>query len=81
LISLRFLPREEWEAELRFYGCRPLAGKGALNTAEFWQTPWHTYPFTVPVEDDGRMLDDDLRELVLRITASAPPDTTFPYDP
>jgi len=80
LISPRFLPREEWEAELRFYGCRPLAGQGPLNTAEFWRMPWQSYPFTVPVEADGRMLDADLHERVLMITSCAPPDVTFPYD-
>lgn len=80
MISLRFLPREEWEAELRFYGCKPLVGQGPLNTAEFWQMPWQSYPFNVPVEEDGRMLQVDLQELVLRIIGSAPPDTTFPYD-
>lgn len=81
MIALRFLPREEWEAELRFYGCKPLEGQVALNTAEFWRTPWQSYPFTVPVEDDGRMLEADLMELVLTITAGAPPGTTFPYEP
>lgn len=79
MISHRFLSREEWEAELRFYGCKPLQGLGRLNTAEWWRMPWQSYPFTVPVEDDGRMLQSDLDGLVILIATTAPDGTTFPY--
>src|SRR3954471_3334874 len=53
LIAARMLPRAEWEAELRYYGCDPLEGKGSLNTAELWQMPWERWPFTVPLEDNS----------------------------
>jgi hypothetical protein len=53
-MPVRFLNRTEWEAKLRHYGCKPLEGKGRLNTAEWWQTPWGSAPFTVPIESDGR---------------------------
>ena len=80
MIAVRFVAREEWEAELRFYGCKPLEGKGKLNTAEWWRTPWQPYPFTVPVEANGRMLQSDLDELAIRIAGSAPEGSEFPWD-
>jgi hypothetical protein len=46
------LSRKEWEAKLRRWGCKPLEGKGELNTAEWWIGKLG--PFTVPVNDDGR---------------------------
>jgi hypothetical protein len=80
LIALRFVHRDEWEAELRHYGCFPLEGQGNLNTAEWWRMPWQTYPFTVPVESDGRIVQTDLDRLVLMIVAAAPDGTEFPLD-
>lgn len=80
MIAGRLLARDEWETELRFYGCVPLAGKGTLNTAEWWRMPWQEYPFTVPVEPDGGMMQDDLQRLVVTIVNSAPPDTEFPFE-
>jgi len=77
LIASRRLPREEWEAVLRSYGCRPLDGKGKLNSAEFWRMPWQHYPFTVPVED-GFLAQADLQYLIALISSSAPEDWTFP---
>ena len=71
---VRFVPREEWEAELRYYGCEPLAGKGKLNTAEWWRMPFQAYPFTVPCEADGRMPQSALEDRVLKILAAAPDD-------
>jgi hypothetical protein len=76
LIASRRLSRFEWEAELRSYGCRPLEGKGHLNTAELWQMPWQGYPFTVPVEG-GCISRTDLDYLVALIAQSAPKDWTF----
>ena len=75
--ALRRLPREEWEAVLRSYGCTPLDGKGELNTAEFWCMPWQSYPFTVPVED-GYISQIDLDYLVALMGASAPDGWEFP---
>ena len=43
--------------------------------------PWQEYPFTVPVEDDGRMLQAVLDRLTLIIVGSAPDGVEFPYDP
>jgi hypothetical protein len=80
LIAVRFLTRAEWEEELRYYGCRPLEGKGKLNTAEWWRMPWQSYPFTVPVEADGKMRMADMDALRLLIVSSAPEGTTFPYE-
>ena len=48
MIAERLLPRHLWEAKLRRWGCEPLAGKGPLNTAEWWTGP--KGPFTVPIE-------------------------------
>jgi hypothetical protein len=52
MIALRFLPREEWEAQLSYYKCRPMRGTMPLNTAEWWVSSWGFF-FTVPVEEDG----------------------------
>jgi|tagenome__1003787_1003787.scaffolds.fasta_scaffold20862063_3 hypothetical protein len=75
------LPRAEWEAELRYYGCDPLEGKGSLNTAELWQMPWERWPFTVPLEDNSMMHMATMDRLRLLIVGSAPKGTQFPYDP
>jgi hypothetical protein len=53
VIRDKFLSRSQWEKKLRDIGAEPLAGKGPLNTAEWWRVPDKT-PFTVPIEDDGR---------------------------
>ena len=53
MLSGALLEREIWEGKLRRLGAEPLAGKTALNTAEWWMKPG-LHPFTVPVEDDGR---------------------------
>ena len=75
------LPRAEWEADLRHYGCRPLEGKGPLNTAELWQMPWQGWPFTVNLEDGGRMHMAEQDRLRMLILDSAPNGTKFPYNP
>jgi hypothetical protein len=80
MISVRFLHREEWEAKLRGYGCKPLEGKGRLNTAELWQMPWGGYPFTVPIEDDGRCDEWAIRRLIADIVKAAPEGWKFPDD-
>lgn len=51
MIRDKFLPRPEWEAKLKRWGCTPLAGLGKLNTAEWWKGPRGV--FTVPIEADG----------------------------
>lgn len=81
MISARLLLREEWEEELRYYGCNPLAGKGPLNTAELWQMPWQRWPFTVPLENDGKLHMATMDHLLMLIVGSAPKGTKFPYDP
>jgi len=78
LIALRFVSREEWEAELRRLGCKPLEGKGPLNTAEWWRMPWWPHIFTVPIEADGRIPQLDLDDLIAYIVSVAPPGTEFP---
>lgn len=80
MISVRLISREEWEAELRHYGCKPLPGKTKLNTAEWWRMPWQDYPFTVPVDEEGRMRPEDLQNRISLIAESAPDGTTFPYE-
>lgn len=77
MIALRFLPRAEWEAELRYYRCKPLEGKGPLNTAEWWRMEWYPHIFTVPIEADGRLLVSDLDALRLMILECAPEGTQF----
>lgn len=52
MIGARFLRRDQWTPKLYELGCRPLPGKGRLNTAEWWQME-NGYPFTVPIEADG----------------------------
>ena len=76
--ALSFLTREEWEAALRDYGCKPLEGKGRLNTAEWWQMPWGGYLFTVPVDDEGRCERWALNRLIADIIRLAPPGSEFP---
>jgi hypothetical protein len=53
VIATRLLSREEWETTLRRWRCRPLEGKGPLNTAEWWVGP-NGHFFTVPIEGDDR---------------------------
>lgn len=53
MIANRLLDRDVWEAKLRRWGCEPLEGLGKLNTAEWWRGP-NGYPFTVPIEHDGK---------------------------
>ena len=78
MISVRFLQRAEWEARLRErYQCQILGGKGPLNTAEWWQTPWG-HPFTVPVDADGRCEEWALQRLILDFVKCAPADWKFP---
>lgn len=81
MISVRLLARAEWEAELRYYGCNPLEGKGPLNTVELWQMPWQRWPFTVAVDDNGYITLGEMDRLQILIVGSAPPGTKFPYDP
>ncbi len=77
MISVRFLQREEWEAKLRgHYKCQPLEGKGPLNTAEWWKTPWDR-PFTVPVEADGRCDEWAFQRLISDLMKCAPPGWNF----
>ena len=76
MIALRRLPREEWEATLRSYGCKALEGSGALNTAEFWLMPFQSYPFTVPT-DDGYLGPFELQHLIALICNSAPDGWNF----
>ena len=58
-------------------GCEPLLGLTPLNTAEFWRFPWGGYPFTVPVEDDGRMTEQNLHRTMAMIAKAAPEGWTF----
>lgn len=81
MIAIRLLTRAEWEEELRYYGCNPLQGKGELNTAELWQMAWQRWPFTVPVDAEGKMPMSDMDRLRMIILDSAPKGTKFPYDP
>jgi len=77
MIALRFLPRENWEPRLRYYRCKPLEGKTALNSAEWWRSEWN-FIFTVPVEDNGCCHEDAFRRVCGAIIASAPSDIQFP---
>jgi hypothetical protein len=43
------LPRSDWEAELRHWGCRRMDGEGPLNTAEGWIGA-DGLRFTVPIK-------------------------------
>jgi len=76
--SVWLVPREEWEEALKSYGCKPLEGKGPLNSAEWWQMPWGVYPFTVSIEDDGRCDRRALNRLIADIVSQAPPGWEFP---
>jgi hypothetical protein len=90
--AVAFLSRPEWEASLKAFGCKPLEGKGGLNTAEWWQLPWDSYPFTVPIEADtvpieadtvpieadGRCAKRALNLLLQSIISQAPPGFEFP---
>jgi hypothetical protein len=75
---MNVVERAEWEAALLDYGCKPLEGKGGLNTAEWWQMPWGGYPFTVPVDEDGRCAKRALNRLIADIIKSVPPGWEFP---
>jgi len=77
MLAVRFLHRHEWEAKLRSYGCEPLVGKGALNTAEWWRMPWGQL-FTVPIESDGRCDEWAIHRLILDVVSCAHTDWKFP---
>ena len=66
---------------MRYYGCRPLEGKGSLNTAELWQMPWQGWPFTVAIEESGKITMGEMDRLLMLIVSTAPEGTKFPYDP
>lgn len=79
MISVRFIPRLEWEGELRRYGCEPMEGATALNTAEWWRWPWRpSAPFTVPVEADGSCDLTSWHLLLSDMAQLAPSDWQFP---
>jgi hypothetical protein len=52
MTAVRLISRADAIAKLRSYGCKPVAGKGRLNTADWWQWPWAGVPFTLPFEAD-----------------------------
>ncbi len=77
MISLRLIRRSEWEAKLRHLGCAPQEGVTKLNTAEFWAFPWKGYPFTVPVESNGRMTEQNLHRTMAMVRGEAPEGWSF----
>ena len=76
--SVRLLARDEWTARLQQVHCEPLAGKTALNTAEWWKSSWG-FVFTVPVVNDMISLND-LQSVIADVVASAPPGYSFTDD-
>jgi hypothetical protein len=78
-LAVRIIPRSEAIAKLTSYGCKPLHGKGRLNTAEWWRWPWGGTPFLLPFE--GETVDAwALQKLVADMAALAPPGWKFPDD-
>jgi hypothetical protein len=77
MIALRFLPRENWEPQLRYYRCSPLLGLGKLNTAEWWKAEWG-HVFTVPIETTGCCHQEAFQRLITSVVSTAPTDMTFP---
>ena len=74
---LRLISIDEAKARLRSYGCKPLAGKGRLNTAEWWQWPWGGAPFLLPF--DGDVVDEwALQRLIADMAKLAPAGWAFP---
>ena len=80
MIAVRVLHREEWEADLRSYDCKPLEGLTKLNTAEWWQYPWG-HPFTVPCDETGLCEYWAYNQLIADMARCAPPDWVFPPGP
>jgi hypothetical protein len=79
MVTVRFLHKPEWEAKLRKYKCEPLSGKGLLNTAEWWKTPWGSL-FIVPAEADGRCDEWAFQRLISDIMKLAPTSWVFDDD-
>ena len=77
MISLRFLPRANWEPRLQYYRCRKMEGGVSLNTAEWWVSEWG-FAFTVPVEENDCCHQAALQRLIADIVRTAPLKTTFP---
>ena len=77
---IRRIPRDEWGAQLKSYGCYPAAGMGSLQTAEFWRWPWGGYPFTAPCDADGFMDMWAFQRLLSDMAALAPADWVFLTD-
>ena len=81
MIAPRFLPRSEWERQLRYYRCVPVHGLGRLNTAEWWRATWdRNYLFTVPVEADGSCHESAFQRLVAELMKNAPSNLRFDDD-
>lgn len=72
MIAVRLLQRDVWEKRLRSYGCCPLEGLAALNSAEWWRWPWGGTPFTGPVEAGGSM-DEWAYQRIMRDLAELAP--------
>jgi hypothetical protein len=73
VIANRLLSREEWEAKLKRWNCRPLEGKGPLNTAEWWIGP-KGGPFTVPIEGEDDRCEFWALQRICRDLGYAPED-------
>lgn len=73
MIAVFMLPREAWDAMLRKQGHKPLEGKGPLNSAEWWITPWK-HVFTVPIETEDERCDKWAIERLLEVLERSRPD-------
>ena len=79
MIAVRPIYIGDVEAKLRAYGCKPLDGKGPLNTANWWRWPWGGPPFTLPLPDGHGHIDEwAYRQLIADMAKLAPPGWEFP---
>jgi hypothetical protein len=69
-------PSQELEPPANPERFKPLEGKGPLNSAEWWKTPWGR-PFTVPAEADGRCDEWAFQRLISDLMKCAPPGWNF----
>jgi hypothetical protein len=75
---VRLISIDDEKKELRSYGCTPLSGKGKLNTAEWWCWPWGGAPFTLPVDENGKIDQWAFHRLLADMAKLAPTEWEFP---
>ena len=72
MAAVQLVPREVWEAELAALGCKPVAPKERLETAEVWETK-DGLLFMVPIDNaPGALRAEDFNTVLAQIALLKP---------